>query len=163
MPQTKIFQRLFFVIVGVVEKAIESLDSCSIRSYFVLTIGTGEETMAYIVFAEEVIEGMDIRPYRVETIDEGFARILFRMGYSYHFLESPRGWTLMITGPAVTEPNGPQRSMPRPMTTSYKRPRDARYDLIEQAVDGRINGHVCIREDEYWRRLEAGEDIRRLA
>ena len=114
--------------------------------------------MAYIVFAEEVIEGMDIRPYRVQTIDEGFARIMFRMGYSYHFLESPRGWTLMITDPAK-----PERSVPRPMTTSYKRPRDARYDLIEQAVDGRINGHVCIHEDEYWRRLEAGEDIRRLA
>jgi hypothetical protein len=134
--------------------------------------------MAYIVFAEEVIEGMDIRPYRVETIDEGFARIMFRMGYSYHFLESPRGWTLMITDPAVTDSRAPdstgpdsngldsnrlQRSVPRPMTTSYKRPRDARYDLIEQAVDGRINGHVCIHEDEYWRRLEAGEDIRRLA
>ena len=112
--------------------------------------------MAYIVFAEEVIEGMDLRPYRVETVDEGFARIMHRMGYSYHFLESPRGWTLMITDPAK-----PQRSVPRPMTTSYKRPRDARYDLLEQAVDGRINGNVCIHEDEYWRRLEAGQDIRR--
>lgn len=105
--------------------------------------------MAYIVFAEEVIEGMDLRPYRVETVDEGFARIMHRTGYSYHFLESPRGWTLMITDPAH-----PERGIPRPMTTSYKRPRDARYDLLEQAVDGRINGHVCIHEDEYWRRLE---------
>ena len=110
--------------------------------------------MAYIVFAEEVIEGMDLRPYRVETVDEGFARIMHRMGYSYHFLESPRGWTLMITDPAAANSRVPQRSLPRPMTTSYKRPRDARYDLLEQAVDGRINGHVCIHEDEYWRRLE---------
>ena len=90
--------------------------------------------MAYIVFAEEVIEGMDMRPYRVESLDEGFARILGRMGYSYHFLESPRGWTLMITDPAVSDSSVPRRSVPRPMTTSYKRPRDARYDLIEQAV-----------------------------
>jgi len=105
--------------------------------------------MAYIVFAEEVIENTDLRPYRVETIEEGFQRILYRAGYSYHFLETPRGWSLMITDPAH-----PDRSVPRPMTTSYKRPRDARYDLIEQAVDGRIAGHVCLHEDEYWRRLE---------
>ena len=112
--------------------------------------------MAYIVFAEEVVEGMDMRPYRVETIDEGFARILHRMDYSYHFLESPRGWTLMITDPA-----GLHSGVPRPMTTSYKRPRDARYDLIEQAVDGRINGHLCLHEDEFWRRREAYNDVRR--
>jgi hypothetical protein len=105
--------------------------------------------MAYIVFAEEVIETMDMRPYRVETLEEGFQRIIHRSGYSYHFLESPRGWSLLIT-----DPQHPERSVPRPMTTSYKRPRDARYDLIEQAVDGRICGHVCMHEDEYWRRLE---------
>ena len=116
--------------------------------------------MAYIVFAEEVIEGMDLRPYRVESIDEGFARILNRAGYSHHFLESPRGWSLVITDNS----SAPQRSVPPPMTTSYKRPRDARYDLLEQAVDGRINGHVCIHEDEYWRRLEVNGDVRqRLA
>lgn len=119
--------------------------------------------MAYIVFAEEVHEGMDLRPYRVETIDEGFARIVHRMGFSYHFLESPRGWTLMITDPAH-----PERSIPCPMTTSYKRPRDARYDLLEQAVDGRIGGHVCVHEDEYWKRLDerrdpAGRDFERRA
>ena len=116
--------------------------------------------MAYIVFAEEVIEGMDMRPYRVESIDEGFARILNRAGYSYHFLESPRG-TLMITAPAAADSNEPRGSVPRPMTTSYKRPRDARYDLIEQAVDGRINGHLCLHEDEFWRRREAYNDVRR--
>ena len=117
--------------------------------------------MAYIVFAEEVIEGMDMRPYRVESLDEGFARILNRMGYSYHFLESPRGWTLMITDPAAGDSSVPRRSVPRPMTTSYKRPRDARYDLIEQAVDGRIDGHLCLHEDEFWRRREAYNDVRR--
>jgi hypothetical protein len=33
----------------------------------------------------------------------------------------------------------------------YKKPRDAQHDLMTQAVDGRVRGHVAIRDDLFGR------------
>jgi hypothetical protein len=60
---------------------------------------------------------------------------------TYHFEQEQEGWQL-----AFKDVERPDRS-PDPIHTDYKRPRDAKHDLIAQAVDGRIRGHVAIRDD----------------
>jgi hypothetical protein len=40
---------------------------------------------------------------------------------------------------------------PEPIRSPYKRPQDAQHDLMTQAIDGRIRGHVALHSDVYAR------------
>ena len=77
----------------------------------------------------------------VATLDQAFARICCHCGLSYRFVPVEEGWTL-----EMTDVERPERS-PEPIHSSYKKPRDAQHDLMTQAVDGRVRGHVAIRDD----------------
>ena len=55
------------------------------------------------------------------------------------------GWRL-----EMTDVERPDRS-PEPIHPSYKKPHDPQHDLMTQAVDGRIRGHVAIRDDLFGR------------
>lgn len=81
----------------------------------------------------------------VPTLDQAFARICCRCGLSYRFVSEEEGWRLELT--ALERPD---RS-PEPIHSSYKKPRDAQHDLMTQAVDGRICGHIAIRDDLFGR------------
>jgi len=100
----------------------------------------------YVVFAEE----SDFSSKRageniVATLDQAFARICCHCGLSYCFVPEEEGWRLELT-----DVERPDRS-PDPIYSSYKKPRDAQHDLMTQAVDGRIRGHVAIRDDLFGR------------
>jgi len=100
----------------------------------------------YVVFAEEIEDvacaGADAV---VPTLEQAFAKIACRCGLSYRFVAQDEGWRLEIT-----DVERPERS-PEPIHSGYKKPRDAQHDLMTQAVDGRIRGHVAIRDDLFGR------------
>jgi hypothetical protein len=79
------------------------------------------------------------------TLDQAFARICCPCGLSYQFVSGEEGWTL-----DMTDVERPECS-PEPIRSEYKKPRDAQHDLMTQAVDGRIRGHVAIRDDLFGR------------
>jgi len=81
----------------------------------------------------------------VPTLDQAFARICCHCGLSYRFVSGDEVWTL-----EMTDVERPERS-PEPIHSSYKKPRDAQHDLMTQAVDGRVRGHVAIRNDLFGR------------
>lgn len=95
----------------------------------------------YTVFAEGLADAAGGRTNTVQTLEQAFAEIACRCGLSYRFVASEEGWTL-----EMTDVERPDRS-PEPIHTSYKRPRDAQHDLMTQAVDGRVRGHVALRDD----------------
>lgn len=95
----------------------------------------------YVVFAEEVDAAPPGPSNSARTLNEAFARICCRCGLSYRFVAVEDGWTLVMT-----DVERPERS-PEPIRSSYKKPCDAQHDLMAQAVDGRIRGHVAIRDD----------------
>lgn len=100
----------------------------------------------YVVFVEESDflskpAGENI----VSTLDQAFARICCHCGLSYRFVPEEEGWRLELT-----DVERPDRS-PDSIYSSYKKPRDAQHDLMTQAVDGRIRGHVAIRDDLFGR------------
>jgi hypothetical protein len=78
-------------------------------------------------------------------MDQAFARICCDSGLSYRFVSGDEGWTLVMT-----DVERPDRS-PELICSSYKKPRDAQHDLMTQAVDGRIRGHVAIKDDLFGR------------
>ena len=89
----------------------------------------------YVVFAEELEEVADIRPHTVASLEQAFAQIVCRCGYQYHFEpRSEAGWVLVLT-----DVERPDRN-PDPILSDYKKPDDAKHDLIAQAVDGRLRG-----------------------
>jgi hypothetical protein len=92
----------------------------------------------YVVFAEELEDATDAKRHIVPTLEQAFAQIACRCGFSYHFEQEQEGWRLVFTD--VERPD----CSPEPVHTDYKRPRDAKHDLIAQAVDGRLKGHVAI-------------------
>ena len=92
----------------------------------------------YYVFAEELENAADATGHMVPTLEQAFAQIACRCGLSYHFEHEQEGWRLVFT-----DVERPERS-PEPVHTDYKRPRDAKHDLIAQAVDGRLRGHVAV-------------------
>ncbi len=96
----------------------------------------------YVVFAEELEDAADTKSHIVQTLEQAFAQIACRCGYGYHFEQEQEGWKLIITD--VERPD----CSPKPIISSYQRPRDVKYDLIAQAVDGRLKGHVAISHDE---------------
>ena len=99
----------------------------------------------YVVFAEELENPSLGSANTARTLDEAFARICCRSGLSYRLVPADQGWTLELTD---VEP--PERG-PDPIHSSYKKPRNAQHDLMTQAVDGHIRGHIAIREDLFGR------------
>lgn len=94
--------------------------------------------MAYVVFAEELEDVADVRGHTVPTLEQAFAQILDRCGLKHHFEREDEGWRLVLS-----DPEDPSRS-PDPVLSTYIKPRDAHYDLMAQAVDGRLRGHIAI-------------------
>ena len=100
----------------------------------------------YVVFAEEFdVSATKVNENAVATLDQAFARICCHCGLSYRFVAEEEGWRLELT-----DVERPDRN-PEPIFSSYKKPRDAQHDLMTQAVDGRIRGHVAIRNDLFGR------------
>ena len=93
----------------------------------------------YVVFAEELEDTADLLPHTVQTLEQAFARIACRCGYNYHFEpRSEEGWAMILTDVARPE------CSPEPILSDYKKPDDAKHDLIAQAVDGRLRGHMAV-------------------
>ena len=101
----------------------------------------------YVVFAEELERTPPGPGNTARTLDEAFARIFCRCGLSYRFVPEEEGWRLELT-----DVERPERS-PEAIRSSYKRPQDAQHDLMAQAVDGRIRGHVAIPHDAFAKTL----------
>jgi len=97
----------------------------------------------YVVFAEELEDAADAKSHIVPTLEQAFAQIACRCGLSYHFEQEQEGWRLVFTD--VERPE----CSPEPIHTDYKRPRDAKHDLIAQAVNGRLGGHVAVSLHEF--------------
>jgi hypothetical protein len=101
------------------------------------------EAAMYVVFAEELEDVARVGANIVPTLEEAFARIACRCGFSYRFVPGEEGWTL-----EMTDVERPERS-PEPIRSSYMKPRDAQHDLMTQAVDGRIRGHVALHAEAF--------------
>lgn len=94
--------------------------------------------MAYIVFAEELEDVADVRGHTVPTLEQAFAQIVGRCGLTHHFEQEDEGWRLVLL-----DTEDPSRS-PDPVLSTYIKPRDAHHDLMVQAVDGRLRGHIAV-------------------
>jgi hypothetical protein len=97
----------------------------------------------YVVFAEELNGAPPGPANNARTLDEAFARICCRCGLSYRFSPTDEGWTLELTD--VERPE----CSPEPILSQYKRLQDAQHDLMSQAVDGRVRGHVAISHEHF--------------
>jgi hypothetical protein len=99
----------------------------------------------YVVFVEE-LDG-DPEPQNiVRTLEQAFAQIACRCGYSYRFEPAQeQGWCLFLI-----DVERPERS-PDPIHSTCIKPRDAQFDLMRQAVDGRLKGHVALNTDAFAR------------
>jgi hypothetical protein len=100
----------------------------------------------YVVFAEEIEDAADAQSHTVPTLEQAFAQIACRCGLHYHFEQEQEGWRLVFKD--VERPE----CSPEPVHTDYKRPRDAKHDLIAQAVDGRLRGHVAVSIEDFEKR-----------
>jgi len=94
--------------------------------------------VAYVVFAEELEDVADVRGHTVPTLEQAFARIIERCSLTHHFEREEEGWRLVLS-----DQEDPSRS-PEPVLSSYIKPRDAHHDLMAQAVDGRLRGHIAV-------------------
>lgn len=104
--------------------------------------------MAYVVFAEEIETKFDLEKRTVLTLEQAFAQIVCRCGLAYHFEPSERGgWKLDLF-----DVEQPSRN-PDPIFTTYKRVQDAQHDLMGQAVDGRLRGHIAVGLEEFRQRF----------
>jgi hypothetical protein len=101
----------------------------------------------YVVFAEELESGPPNPRNSARTLEEAFVRICCRCGLSYEFFPEDDGWRLQLR-----DVERPGRS-PAPIRSKYKRPQDAQRDLMAQAVDGRIRGHVAVPSDVFAKML----------
>jgi hypothetical protein len=102
----------------------------------------------YVVFAEELDFGPPNPRHSAQTLEQAFARIACHCGLSYRFEPAGEyGWCLFLIDVERTD-----RSPP-PILSRYKRPQDAPHDLMSQAVDGRIRGHVAVPNDAFARML----------
>jgi hypothetical protein len=90
----------------------------------------------YVVFVEELEAGQE--PLHIaRTVEQAFAQIACRCGYSYRFESEDHGCRLVLTD--VERPECSPDSI-----HSTCKPRDAQHDLMSQAVDGRLKGHVAL-------------------
>jgi hypothetical protein len=99
----------------------------------------------YIVFAEEASAGDEPPLHTARTLEQAFAQIACRCGYSYRFEPAGPGWQLTILD--VERPE----CSPDPIHSTCIKPRDAQHDLMTQAVDGRLKGHIAVSADDYKR------------
>jgi hypothetical protein len=103
------------------------------------------EAAVYVVFVEELDAEPD-QEHIARTLDQAFAMIVCRCGYSYRFEPAQElGWCLFLV-----DVERPERS-PDPIHSTCIKPRDAQYDLMRQAVDGRLKGHVALERDAFMR------------
>ena len=109
----------------------------------------------YMVLAEEIEPGIE-GPLTAGTLDQAFAQIACRCGYSYYFEGETDGWKLVLI-----DVERPECSPPS-LHSSCLKPTDAQYDLMSQAVDGRLKGNIALTIDAYkrTRRLTRSEDAR---
>lgn len=99
----------------------------------------------YVVFVEEM-EGPQDPIHTARTLEQAFAQIACHCGYSYRFEPADEnGWCLFLI-----DVERPERS-PDPIHSNCIKPRDAQYDLMSQAVDGRLKGHVALHIEAYRR------------
>jgi hypothetical protein len=99
----------------------------------------------YVVFVEELGTPQD-PIYTAKTLEQAFAQVVCRCGYSYRFEPAQElGWCLFLT-----DVERPDRS-PDPIHSTCIKPRDAQFDLMSQAVDGRLKGHVVLDIEAYRR------------
>ena len=100
----------------------------------------------YVVFVEETEDAVESPLATARTLEQAFAQIACRCGYSYRFEPAQElGWCLFLT-----DVERPERS-PDPIHSTCIKPRDAQYDLMSQAVDGRLKGHVALHINAYQR------------
>lgn len=97
----------------------------------------------YMVF----LEGRDERsgpPLHIaRTLEQAFAQIACRCGYSYRIEAEEHGWQLVLTD--VEHPD----ESPEPINSTCIKPRDAHYDLMTKAVDGRLKGLRAVLAREF--------------
>ena len=113
----------------------------------------------YVVFVEETKDAFESPLHTAKTLEQAFAQIVCRCGYSYRFEPAQElGWCLFLT-----DVERPERS-PEPIHSTCIKPRDAQYDLMSKAVDGRLRGHVAQPVDAYQRahvaRTSTGSKVR---
>ena len=101
----------------------------------------------YVVFVEELDVGQEPRQEHIaRTLDQAFAMIVCRCGYSYRFEPAQeQGWCLFLI-----DVERPERS-PDAIHSTCIKPRDAQHDLMSQAVDGRLKGHVALHGEAFMR------------
>jgi hypothetical protein len=99
----------------------------------------------YVVFVEDLDETKDVALHTARTLEQAFSQIACRCGLSYRFAGEPDGWKLILTD--VERPE----CSPDPIHSTCIKPRDAHHDLMSQAVDGRLKGHVALHVDAYRR------------
>jgi len=98
----------------------------------------------YVVFVEELEAGQETL-HIARTLEQAFAQIACRCGYSYRFEGEEHGWRLVLTD--VERPE----CSPDSIHSTCIKPRDAQHDLMSQAVDGRLKGHVALEAEAYQR------------
>jgi len=103
--------------------------------------------MSYVVFAEELLDAADAKGRTVATLEQAFAQIACRCGLNYFFEPTDRGWKMVLV-----DVERPARN-PDPIYSNYKRASDAQHHLMEQAVDGRIRGHMAVSLRDFEDRL----------
>jgi hypothetical protein len=99
----------------------------------------------YVVFVEELDEAKDVALHTARTLEQAFAQIACRCGLSYRFESETEGWKLVLMD--VERPE----CSPDPIHSTCIKPRDAHHDLMSQAVDGRLKGHVALGVEAYRR------------
>lgn len=97
----------------------------------------------YVVFAEELEDVAEVQSHAVASLEQAFAQIVCRCGYAYHFEQEQEAWKLVLVD--VERP----ACNPDPIVSAYIRPRDAKRDLMAQAVDGRLRGHVAVPLEDF--------------
>jgi hypothetical protein len=92
----------------------------------------------FVVFADEFEEFVDLGRNTYPTLEQAFAQVCCRGGFNYHFALEPEGWRLVLI-----DGERPECS-PDPIMTDFAKPADAKRDLMRQAVDGRLKGHLAL-------------------
>lgn len=74
----------------------------------------------------------------VGSLEQAFAQVCCRAGFTYHFEQEQDGWRLVLT-----DGERPECS-PDPIRSTYIKRADAHRDLMSQAVDGRLKGIAAV-------------------
>ena len=102
----------------------------------------------YAVVTEDLAEFGEATNAAAVTLEQAFAQVCCRAGFSYHFAQEQDGWRLVLT-----DGERPECS-PEPILSTYIKRADAHRDLMQQAVDGRLKGIAAIPFAELRQRRE---------